>query len=331
MHLKKILLGCNLVIASLALTAPVHAAKSEATTTKKVKEHEHPKHHDHLISLKTAISSYFPREQIEIRILKNSLILSGAVSSLEVADKAEKLAREFVGENTNLLNFMKIRGAQQVMLRVRVGEVQREDLRQFDSSSTSFNFDHMQRQGMVRMLAEPNLVAMSGERAEFLAGGEFPVPTVQKGGSIAVEYKSYGVKVGFTPLVLAPNRIRLSVEPEVSEINKNNPVAVEGYNIPSVTSRRAKTTVELAPGESFMIAGLIKDDYKTKRSGTELVISVTPYLVDPMENKDLKLPADLGRVASPLEKKFVNKLKTNLGKANVDGTSLEGPIGFIAE
>lgn len=169
--------------------------------------------------------------------------------------------------------------------------------------------------GLVTTLAEPNLTALSGETAEFLAGGEYPIPLSSTLGSVSVEYKTYGVGLSYTPTVLANGRISLRVRPEVSELSSEGAVTVGGITIPALTVRRAETTVELGSGQSFMIAGLLKNSSQntiTKMPGagdipilgslfrstayqkgeTELVIVVTPYLVNPVDANQIALPTD---------------------------------------
>jgi pilus assembly protein CpaC len=275
------------------------------------------------------LSRVLPKENITTNNVKGSVVLGGVVSSVEAADRAERLAQEYYGVNAKVLNFMKIKGSQQVMLRVRIGEVKREVMRRYQNSNSSF--EYLNSKGLVTIIAEPNLVAMSGERAEFLAGGEFPIPVAQKDGNLAIIYKSYGVKVGFTPLVLDKNRIRINVEQELSDINHSLSVKIAGHNIPSIESRRAKTTIELAPGESFMIAGLTKDEsHGSSNKETELVISVAPYLVDPMQAIDVKLPTDLSHVPTKLEQNFIESISkdTEMGAASSDSSV---PLGFITE
>jgi pilus assembly protein CpaC len=170
------------------------------------------------------------------------------------------------------------------------------------------------KDGLVTILAEPNLTALSGETASFLAGGEFPVPISQSLGAITIEYKQYGVGLAFTPYVLADGRISMRVRPEVSELSNEGTIRLNGFNVPALTTRRAETTVELGSGQSFMIAGLLRDSHTNdvtkapflgdlpilgalfrstsfRRAETELVIIVTPYLVRPVSNQ-MALPTD---------------------------------------
>jgi pilus assembly protein CpaC len=169
--------------------------------------------------------------------------------------------------------------------------------------------------GLVTTLSSPNLTALSGETADFLAGGEFPIPISQGLGSTSIEYRKYGVSLAYTPTVLANGRISLRVRPEVSELSSQGAVVINGFQVPALTTRRAETTVELGSGQSFMIAGLMSNNAqntlkKTPGAGdipilgslfrstnfrkgeTELVIVVTPYLVNPVDANAVKLPTD---------------------------------------
>ena len=176
-------------------------------------------------------------------------------------------------------------------------------------------FDLAETVGLVTTLSQPNLTALSGETADFLAGGEFPIPISQGLGSTSVEYKKYGVSLAYTPTVLSNGRISLRVRPEVSEISSQNSVTLNGFQIPALTTRRAETTIELGSGQSFMIAGLLSNNSQNlidktpgvgdvpilgnlfrssnyRKGETELVIIVTPYLVNPVDGREIKLPTD---------------------------------------
>jgi len=184
--------------------------------------------------------------------------------------------------------------------------------------------------GLANTLAEPNLTALSGETAEFLAGGEFPIPLSQGLGTTSIEYKKYGVSLAYTPTVLANGRISLRVRPEVSELSTDGSINFGGYSIPGLKVRRAETTVELGSGQSFMIAGLLSNSAQNtitklpgagdlpilgslfrstsfKKGETELVIVVTPYLVNPVDAKDIKLPTDGFRAADALQQVLGNQ------------------------
>jgi pilus assembly protein CpaC len=175
--------------------------------------------------------------------------------------------------------------------------------------------DLAETDGLVTTLAQPNLTALSGETAEFLAGGEFPIPMSQGLGTTSVEYKKYGVSLAYTPTVLANGRISIRVRPEVSELSSQGAVTLNNFTIPALTVRRAETTIELGSGQSFMIAGLLSNNAQStinktpgagdlpilgnlfkstefRKGQTELVIVVTPYLVNPVDDSQIVLPTD---------------------------------------
>ncbi|OYX46256.1 MAG: secretion system protein, partial [Sphingomonadales bacterium 32-64-22] len=156
--------------------------------------------------------------------------------------------------------------------------------------------DLAERDGLVTTLSQPNLTALSGETADFLAGGEFPILMSQGLGTTSVEYKKYGVSLAYTPTVLANGRISIRVRPEVSELSSQGAVTMNNFTVPALTVRRAETTVELGSGQSFMIAGLLSNNSQNsidKAPGLgDVVIVVTPYLVNPVDANDIKLPTD---------------------------------------
>ncbi|OYW46128.1 MAG: secretion system protein [Sphingomonadales bacterium 32-68-7] len=190
--------------------------------------------------------------------------------------------------------------------------------------------DLAETQGLVSTLSEPNLTALSGETAEFLAGGEFPIPSSQGLGTTSIEYKKYGVSLSYSPTVLANGRISMRVRPEVSELSSQGAVTVNGFQIPALTVRRAETTIELGSGQSFMIAGLLSNNANNtidkapgvgdlpilgnlfrstefRRGETELVIVVTPYLVNPVDDSEIKLPTDGLQTPTAIEQFLLNK------------------------
>ena len=191
-------------------------------------------------------------------------------------------------------------------------------------------FDLTERMGLTVMLAEPNLTVSSGSTGEFLAGGEIPIPISQGLGQVTVEYKPYGVSLEYTPTVLANGRISLRLRPEVSDISTVNSVVVNGFSVPGITTRRVETTVELGSGQSFMIAGLLSNSstsvidkipgagdipilgnlFKSnqwRRNETELVIIVTPYLVQPVSDGSIKLPTDGYNAPSDIDRLLFNR------------------------
>ena len=181
--------------------------------------------------------------------------------------------------------------------------------------------DVLNQEGLLTVLAEPNLVALSGQTASFLAGGEFPIPVSQVDGAITVEFKQFGVKLDFTPTVMNDRRISLKVRPEVSQLDTSASIVTNGISIPGLSVRRADTTVELASGQSFAIAGLLQTNTSDivsqvpglgslpilgklfsstnyQNNKTELVILVTPYLVEPTDPSKLRTPIE--SVVSPI-------------------------------
>ncbi|MDE2595599.1 MAG: type II and III secretion system protein family protein [Sphingomonadales bacterium] len=185
--------------------------------------------------------------------------------------------------------------------------------------------------GLVTTLAQPNLTTLSGETADFLAGGEYPIPISAGLGATSIEYKKYGVSLSYTPTVLANGRISLRVRPEVSELSSEGSVTLNGFVVPALTIRRTETTIELGSGQSFMIAGLMTSNAQntiTKLPGagdmpiigtlfrsnsfrkgeTELVIVVTPYLVNPVNANDIKLPTDGYKTPDDMERVLGNML-----------------------
>ncbi|MCW2348980.1 pilus assembly protein CpaC [Sphingobium sp. B1D7B] len=184
--------------------------------------------------------------------------------------------------------------------------------------------DLAENQGLAVTLANPNLTALSGETASFLAGGEVPIPIATQQ-QVSVEYKQYGVSLAFTPTVLANGRISMRVRPEVSQLDSSSAVRVSGFDIPGIQTRRAETTVELGSGQSFMIGGLLSTasgntiektpflgdipilgnlfkSQSYRRQETELVIIVTPYLVRPVDARQIALPTDGYRSADDAQR-----------------------------
>ncbi|HMI40475.1 MAG TPA: type II and III secretion system protein family protein [Sphingomicrobium sp.] len=204
--------------------------------------------------------------------------------------------------------------------------------------------DLAENDGLVTILAEPNLTALSGETASFLAGGEFPIPISQSLGAVTIEYKQYGVGLAFTPIVLADGRISMRVRPEVSELSNEGSIKLNGYEVPALTTRRAETTVELGSGQSFMLAGLLRNSNtnsiekapflgdlpilgmlfrstKYRRAETELVIIVTPYLVRPTSGQ-LALPTDGYRAPTDVQRVIENQ--SYVGRSGPPAASVVG-------
>ncbi|MEQ1698045.1 MAG: type II and III secretion system protein family protein [Hyphomicrobiaceae bacterium] len=213
----------------------------------------------------------------------------------------------------------------------------------------------LERDGLIRTLAEPNLTAVSGEAAKFLAGGEYPIPTVDSTGSITVTFKEFGIGVAFTPIVLSEGRISLKIETEVSELSTDGAVTLNNLVIPALKKRQARSTVELPSGGSLALAGLISDNVKQNIDGfpglkdlpvlgtlfrskdfikqeTELVIIVTPYLVRPTARQNLSLPSDGLAEASDLRGNLLGHLNRVYGKSAAHPVGdLKGDYGFIVD
>jgi pilus assembly protein CpaC len=369
--------------------------------------------------LRRSLKSMLPNQNIKVRSLNKSIVVSGSVKTPTDAADVRRMAEQLVERPENVIMKLGVTAPTQVNLRVRIAEVSRDTLKQFGInwdvlgraggaafgitsgnpilgtfksftagdgisqptanfidrirgvnqaiagySSGSFDIngliDALDEEGLITVLAEPNLTAMSGKPATFLAGGEFPIIVSVKDELLGIEFKEFGVSLAFTPTLLDDKRISLHVNPEVSEISTQGEIVINGFSIPSLTTRRAETTVELGNGQSFAIAGLIQDNYRHdidkfpgladipilgtlfrsdrfRRNETELVIIVTPYIVRPVDGDRLALPTDgftppsdherlvQGRLYHPTPRKPVAAPVTpNKHKARA-------PIGFVLD
>lgn len=213
----------------------------------------------------------------------------------------------------------------------------------------------LERTGLLRTLAEPNLTAISGESAKFLAGGEYPVPIVDSQGALSVSFKEFGVGVAFTPTVLSEGRISLKIETEVSELTNSGSVVLSNISIPALKKRQANSTIELPSGGSLAMAGLISEDVRQNidgfpglkdlpilgtlfrstdfvRNETELVVIVTPYVVKPTARQNLAQPTDGLAAASDLKNYFHGHINRIYGKGKtMPAGGLKGDYGFIVE
>jgi len=391
--------------------------------------------------LELALSRLIPDSRIEIEAINDNVVLSGTVANNSEAATAADIAARFIGDPAKVLNMVAVRERDQVMLRVRVVEMQRRLVKQLGvdlsgmvtldnatinaaaqnigggvaaglagtatrffnggDSSVGASFAALEQTGLVRTLAEPNLTAISGETASFLAGGEFPIPVGQENGAVTIEFKRFGVSLGFTPLVLSKGRINLKVATEVSEVttensfflpsqqrvqviedeepqfllldvdgdgdidqvpnpnfegDQQNVSSTPGLTIPGLTVRRAETTVEMPSGGSLVMAGLLQEDIRETVNGvpglkdiavlgqlfrsrdyanneTELVVIVTPYLVEPRHMSQLTDPVEGFKPASDLQAALLGKLFSTYGLQGADTRerTLQGPIGFILD
>jgi pilus assembly protein CpaC len=401
------------------------------------------------------IGRVVPGSQVHVEGINNSLVLSGQVANLSDADKAVRIAQQFTSNPDQVVNMLAIAGKEQVMLKVRIVEMQRSVIKQlgFDLSALTgqvggpqylamaaatfgvngallggltggykldsttqpllqlpcptlanpsltcptvvrggsgnhsagnasaatpgttagnpgLNKAHSTIQafesvGLVRVLAEPNLTAVSGESAKFLAGGEFPVPTGEDTtGKVSIEFKPFGVGLGFTPVVLSNGRISLKISTEVSELSQEGAFSLAtgggpSLTIPSLVVRRAETSVELPSGGGMMIAGLLQEESKQDIDGvpglqslpvlgtlfrsrdyregeTELVVMVTPYLVNPTNPANLQTPADGFQVANDAETDLLGRMNKTYhappqAAATANAHGYQGPVGYIIE
>lgn len=219
-----------------------------------------------------------------------------------------------------------------------------------------------ERAGLVRTLAEPNLTAVSGEAAKFLAGGEFPVPVGRDNqGNVTIQFKPYGVGLGFTPVVLSDGRISLKVSSEVSELTNDGALVLTGLTVPGLTVRRNENTVELASGESIMLAGLLQSKYKQTvdslpglttlpvlgalfrsrdflNDQTEMVVILTAYIVSPTAPGNLQTPGDNLKPADDLTTVFMGRLNRVINPKTVKTTASDAstsgyaaPVGYVIE
>ncbi|WP_293898354.1 type II and III secretion system protein family protein [Phenylobacterium sp.] len=304
--------------------------------------------------LQQDLTAAYPTEPVQVKNLGEVLMLSGDVSNTGVQAGMEKIANKYAPDG--VISRLTVRNSQQVILEVRIVEASRNALQDIGFNFNVFNrslslasgsgliglappnsllsthggsgnttidtaLGALETRGMIRTLARPNLVAISGEKASFLAGGEFPFPVPQDRNTIAIQFRPYGVKLNFTPTVQDNGWIRLAVEPEVSQLDPNNSLTVLGVTVPALIVRRASTTLELKPGDTFAMAGLFQRGFQTdadqtpwagdlpvlgalfrsarwKRSESELLIIVTPRLATAADRDTPKLDAIPGKEPS---------------------------------
>ncbi len=300
-------------------------------------------------TLRQELARRFPHARIRVSSVNGRTMLSGSAPDAVTVDRAVTIAKQFGAE---VINSVYVSQSQQVLLEVRFVEASRTAGRELGvrwdvvgdrinasigmagllsgnapfgtligtllkgGTSADVIIRALEERGLARRLAEPNLVALSGDTASFLAGGEFPFPVQSNLGQITIEFKRFGVGLAFTPTVLADGLINLKIEPEVSQLDPTNVVRVGGIDIPSLIVRRANTTVELRDGQSFAIAGLLQSVGQTtqnqlpwlsdvpvlgalfrsasyQRKETDLAIIITPRLVRPARPGDvMKTPLD---------------------------------------
>jgi pilus assembly protein CpaC len=348
--------------------------------------------------LRAVLADVMPDERnLRISGVGDSIYLSGSVKNDGTAAQVRALARRFVKADENVVTLLKVSSEQQVLMHVRVAEMQKTVLKELgvgvtapatgglagalnaavtttgtvgltQSAASLFGtvtltgieslvatFSALERQGLIKTLVEPNLTAVSGETANLLAGGEFPIPVAEENGKITIEFKQFGVLLNFTPVVLDPGRISLKMQTEVSAIDRTTAVTLASTSIPGLTVRRASSTVEMSSGGSIMIAGLLQNDITSTLSGlpgimdipilgalfksssfqrkeTELVVIVSAYVVQPLEKPQLALPTDGFAPSSDLDRFLFNRLQktyTRSHPAPAVPAQLQGPVGYI--
>jgi len=361
-----------------------------------------------LNGLRAALKRTMPNADIHIEGIGEGIMLSGSASSAAESQQAFDLASRLAGDGTKVVNGITVRGRDQVMLKVTVAEVRRDIIKQLGVdlsgtfnygtavvnlntqnpfsatgqtlSNTSFggSFKNvtatlraMDRAGVLRTLAEPNLTAISGETASFVAGGEFPIPNglscdTTKSPPVCqaqVDFKKFGVSLVFTPVVLSEGRISLKVMTEVSDLSTDNaltlavPGSSQTLTIPSISTRRAETVVEIPSGGSLALAGMIQEQTKQQINGvpglmqlpvlgslfrsrdyinnqTELMVLVTPYIVRAVAQKQLSRPDD--GFADPNDQSTVllgrlNRIYGTIGKNEPPPSDYHGKYGFILD
>ncbi|MDH3503301.1 MAG: type II and III secretion system protein family protein [Nitrospirota bacterium] len=324
--------------------------------------------------LKEQLHTMLPHESgIQVMSSHDHITLAGNVTNMESLAKALTLAEPYAPQK--IINLIQVGGVQQVMMEVKVAEMQRglmkrlgvnfkraqknhrdfsigliNDLSTIDainplaisqsSQTTTLTFpdvrtlasnlvlgfgigndlwtlflDMLKEHNLSKTLAEPTLIAESGQAAEFLVGGEFPIPIPQQLGQVTIKFKEFGVGLKFTPTVLSEGRISVIVNPEVSELDFANGIVTQGFQVPALTTRKVKTVVELGDGQSFAIAGLLQENVKEtvskypllgdipilgalfrstsfQKNETELIVIVTPHLVKPLDMVKQTLPTD---------------------------------------
>jgi pilus assembly protein CpaC len=333
-------------------------------------------------SLKARMKATPALDGVKIETVNGKILLTGVVPDAVAMQYATTLAKQLTEDDVT--NALRVAAPQQVMLEVRFIEAQRDASRALGISGSvtggdlngsftdgalasnavpfgtiaasvltggtkiSATLEALEEKGVARRLAEPNLVALSGDTASFLAGGEFPFPVAAENDRISVEFKKFGVGLAFTPTVLSDGQINLKIEPEVSELDFNNVVRIDKFEIPSLIVRRASTTVELRDGQSFAMAGLLQSNNSKaqrqlpwigdvpvlgallrsasfQKQETDLVIIVTPRLVQP------RAPGH--KIATPLD----NSLPANdkefflRGKQEVYTGKPDGFTGHIID
>jgi pilus assembly protein CpaC len=347
-------------------------------------------------ALREGLKTLAPHTPIKVQAVNETIMLSGEVASADVAESARQLARRFVKDDNHVVNLMRVAHPEQVLIQVKVTEMRRTvakklginllgiggdvNLRTGIQSDGLALFDNrfgnvmvggavagfrnlqaaleaLEEDGFVKTLAEPNLTAMSGESANFLAGGEFPVPVGRDDqGRITIEFKPFGVGLKFTPVVLDGGRISMRISTEVSSISNDTAegaLTLADTRIPALMVRRAETTVEIPSGGSLVLGGLLRNDAANESRGlpglgklpvigqlfrsddfrrqeSELVVIAVPYIVRPTRPSQLSGPSDEFKVADDLERIFLGRLYARR-PGGAASAAAKGPVGYILD
>jgi pilus assembly protein CpaC len=365
--------------------------------------------HRDLNGIRAALKRVLPNADIRVDGLADGVVLSGSAANQGEAQQAFDIAARLAGDVNKVVNNIAVRARDQIMLRVTVAEVQRDIIKQlgidlsgnlsYGSTVLDFNNSNpfpvlgqalvnsnaitgswrginatlraMERAGVIRTLAEPNLTAISGESANFLAGGEFPIPAgfscdpTTRNCQTQIQFKKFGVGLNFTPVVMSEGRISLKVLTEVSELSNENALTLvqslgsgqtTTLTIPSVKTRRAETTLEIPSGGTLAMAGMIHEQTKQQLNGipslmnlpvlgalfksrdyinrqSELVVLVTPYVVRAVAQKDLSKPDDGYADASDPSSILLGRFNRLYGiPGKVEpGPPYRGSYGFILD
>ena len=318
--------------------------------------------------------------RVSIQEVPQGVLLTGVVPTPEIAERVRAIAVRLAGDGNPVVNNLRLSGATEVAIKVRIAEISRNVMKDIgirwgavgnagifsfglatgaatsgDKTNITALVDALANAGLASVLAEPTLTAVSGEKASFLAGGEFPVPVTQNAASnsaISVEFRKYGVSLEFSPTVLSEKLISLYVKPEVSSISNSGAVVMNNIQIPALTTRRTETTVQLGSGESLVIGGLIQQQFSTdidkipgvgdipvlgalfrsthfRKNETELVIIVTPYVVRPITDPgSIPLPTDRVAPSNDWERVLEGKIAHPRASAEPAG-KLRSDAGFI--
>jgi pilus assembly protein CpaC len=317
-----------------------------------------------LTPLNDALNRLLPGARIKAEAVGDNVVLTGSVINPIDSTRAADMASRYSKKRDSVVNMLSVAAREQVLLRVQVTEMHRDSVRRLGismpgavirSGNVTFTRILSERAGVMRTLAEPNLTAISGETAKFLAGGEFPVPIVTQDRQVSVAWKSFGVNVAFKPVVMTEGRISLTISAEVSELSSQGAVTVNDISVPALKVRRAETTLELPSGGTLAMAGLLSDDVRQsvrgvpglkdiailgalfrsteyQREESELVILVTPYMANHAPRSEFGRPDGGYAPSSSLKELLFGHLNRIYGSPGYRPHGrYEGDVGFIVD